>query len=130
MASNLQHAWLAVTPDGVEIAYRLRRLGWKQRDIARGLGVTPSVVGSVIHGRKTAFPIADHIARLLDCQPQDLWPDRYCFRPRGPSPRRTAIEASSNAVAGEHPERLLDDAAAPCVEKVVVPAATSARQQS
>jgi hypothetical protein len=39
--------------DGLEIVYRLKRLGTCQADIARALGVSASVVGNVIHGRIT-----------------------------------------------------------------------------
>lgn len=74
--------------DGIDIAYRLKRLGVSQSDIARELGVSASVVGNVIHGRISSFEVASHVAALLGLAPTDLWPQRYSFRPRGRSPRR------------------------------------------
>lgn len=82
---------VTVAADGIEIAYRLRRLGFKQIDIARELGVSPSVVGAVIHGRKTAHAVATAVANKLESSPEALWPERYRFRPRGPSPYRHQI---------------------------------------
>ncbi|WP_446719572.1 helix-turn-helix domain-containing protein [Hydrogenophaga sp. OTU3427] len=74
--------------DGIDIAYRLKRLGLSQSDIARDLGVSASVVGNVIHGRISSFQVACHVANLLGMPPSELWPQRYTFRPRGRSPRR------------------------------------------
>jgi lambda repressor-like predicted transcriptional regulator len=74
--------------DGLEIAYRLKRLGVSQAGLARELGVSSSVVGNVIHGRISAFEVASHVATLLGMSAAELWPQRYTFRPRGPSPRR------------------------------------------
>jgi lambda repressor-like predicted transcriptional regulator len=76
--------------DGLEISYRLRRLGLSQAAIARDLGVSTSVVGNVIHGRITSFEIASYVAALLETSAIELWPQRYAFKPRGPSPRRRA----------------------------------------
>jgi lambda repressor-like predicted transcriptional regulator len=74
--------------DGIDIAYRLKRLGVSQSDIARDLGVSASVVGNVIHGRISSFEVASRVAALLGMVPTDLWPQRYSFRPRGRSTRR------------------------------------------
>ena len=63
--------------------YRLRRLGKTQADIARDLGVSGGVVNGVIHDRTTAHAVASHIAGLLGCTVQQLWPERYVFKPRG-----------------------------------------------
>lgn len=68
--------------DGIEINYRLRRLGISQAKIARTLGVASGVVSNVIHDRTTAYAIASHIAGLLECEIEDLWPKRYVFKPR------------------------------------------------
>lgn len=89
VATNLPQSEAPVSLDGLDICYRLRRAGIKQSDIARELKVSPAAVGNVIHGRKTAFAIAAHVAGLLGTQPEKLWPHRYRFQPRGPSPRRT-----------------------------------------
>ena len=74
--------------DAIEINYRLRRLGKTQTDIARELGVQGGVVSNVIHGRITAHGVALHIAELLGQTVQDLWPDRYVFKPRTPTSKR------------------------------------------
>lgn len=76
--------------DALEISYRLKRLGLTQSGIARQLGVSTSVVGNVIHDRVTAFQIAQHIARLLGQEVGDLWPHRYCFKPRGSATQHRA----------------------------------------
>lgn len=68
--------------DAVEINYRLRRLGKTQEQIAREVGVSGGVVSNVIHGRVTAYAVAKHIANLLALEVQEIWPERYVFKPR------------------------------------------------
>lgn len=68
--------------DAVEINYRLRRLGKTQAQIAREVGVSGGVVSNVIHGRITAYAVAQHIAGLLGLRIEDIWPERYVFKPR------------------------------------------------
>ena len=68
--------------DAVEINYRLRRLGKTQAQIAREVGVSGGVVSNVIHGRITAYAVAQHIADLLGLRIEDIWPERYIFKPR------------------------------------------------
>ena len=68
--------------DAVEINYRLRRLGKTQAQIAREVGVSGGVVSNVIHGRITAYAVAQHIASLLGLRIEDIWPERYIFKPR------------------------------------------------
>lgn len=68
--------------DAVEINYRLRRLGKTQAQIAREVGVSGGVVSNVIHGRVTAYAVAKHIANLLALEVQEIWPERYVFKPR------------------------------------------------
>lgn len=77
--------------DAVEIIYRLRRLGKSQAQIARDLGVTGGVVNNVIHDRITAYAVASHIAGLLTCRVEELWPTRYTFKARGPSAHRCVV---------------------------------------
>lgn len=90
--------------DAAEIIYRLRRLGKSQAQIARDLGVSGGVVNNVIHDRITAFAVASHIAGLLTCQIEELWPTRYAFKPRGPSAQRGVTLASvSTQAKGETP---------------------------
>ena len=86
--------------DAVEIIYRLRRLGKSQAQIARDLGVSGAVVNNVIHARITAHAVASHIAGLLGCSVESLWPARYTFKPRGPSAHRCGTRAPLNAVGG------------------------------
>lgn len=76
--------------DGLDIAFKLRRKGVRQTDIARALGVAPSTVGNVIHGRITSHMVASHIAGLLGLELRDLWPAKYCYRPRGSGTRKTS----------------------------------------
>ncbi|MFN4341580.1 MAG: helix-turn-helix domain-containing protein [Azonexus sp.] len=71
-----------LTMDAVEINYRLRRLGKTQAQIAREVGVSGGVVSNVIHGRITAYAVAQHIAGLLGLRIEDIWPERYIFKPR------------------------------------------------
>lgn len=68
--------------DAVEINYRLRRLGKTQAQIAREVGVSGGVVSNVIYGRITAYAVAQHIAGLLGLRIEELWPERYIFKPR------------------------------------------------
>ncbi|MGN7875917.1 helix-turn-helix domain-containing protein [Roseateles sp. 22389] len=84
--------------DGIDIAYRLKRLGVSQSDIARDLGVSASAVGNVIHDRSSSFEVANHVARLLGTTPGELWPQRYTFRPRGRATRRQEDAVGGNAV--------------------------------
>lgn len=77
--------------DALDINYRLRRLGTSQAQIARDLGVTQSVVGNVVNNRITSYDIASHIAQLLSMQVEELWPERYRFKPRGPAPNRRGV---------------------------------------
>ncbi|OQW72276.1 MAG: hypothetical protein BVN35_14190 [Proteobacteria bacterium ST_bin11] len=83
------------TMDAIEIIYRLQRLGKSQAQIARELGVSGGVVNNVIHDRITAYEIARYIAGLLGCRIEEVWPERYSFKPRGPSSHRTKIKAES-----------------------------------
>ena len=68
--------------DAVEINYRLRRMGKTQAQIAREVGVSGGVVSNVIHGRITAYAVAQHIAGLLGLRIEEIWPERYIFKPR------------------------------------------------
>lgn len=77
--------------DGIEINYRLRKLGISQAEIARTLGVASGVVSNVIHDRTTAYAVAIHIARLLECEIEDLWPKRYVFKPRKSTTQKDAL---------------------------------------
>jgi lambda repressor-like predicted transcriptional regulator len=82
--------------DALDINYRLRRLGTSQAQIARELGVTQSVVGNVVNNRITAHDIASHIAKLLGMQVEELWPERYRFKPRGPAQNRRGKPSPAN----------------------------------
>ena len=84
--------------DTVEINYRLQRLGKSQAQIARDLGISGAVVNNVIHGRITAHAVASHIASLLGSRAEEVWPDRYTFKPRGPAANRSR---RTNALNGE-----------------------------
>ena len=81
--------------DALDISYRLKRLGKTQVQIARDLGIRQGVVSNVIHDRVTAHGVATYIAELLGMRVDELWPTRYCFKPRGP--------ASNRRQSGEEP---------------------------
>lgn len=89
--------------DALDISYRLRRLGKTQSQIALELGVRQGVVSNVIHDRATAHRVATYIAQLLECRVEDLWPARYCFKPRGPASNR-------RLAAGQNPAPPKQDA--------------------
>ncbi len=78
--------------DALDISYRLKRLGKTQTQIARDLGVRQGVVSNVIHDRVTAHGVATYIAELLGMRVDELWPARYCFKPRGPATKRRKAE--------------------------------------
>lgn len=77
--------------DAIDIIYQLQRLGKSQTRLALELGVSSGVVNNVIHGRVTAHPVAAHIATLIGCKVEELWPSQYAFKPRGPSKRRRGV---------------------------------------
>ena len=79
---------MIVTMDPIDIAYRLKKLGKTQNQIANELGIRQGVVSNVIHDRVTAHKVASYIAELLGMQIEELWPDRYCFKPRKSSANR------------------------------------------
>ena len=85
--------------DALDISYRLRRLGKTQSQIARELGVRQGVVSNVIHDRATAHGVAAYIAQLLECRVEDLWPERYRFKPRGPASNRRAPASSDKPLS-------------------------------
>ena len=74
--------------DAIEIIYRLQKLGKSQADLARELKVSGGVINNVIHDRISAHAVATVIAELLESKAEDLWPQRYQFKPRGPSRNR------------------------------------------
>lgn len=67
----------------LDINYALKRLGLNQATIARTLSVSPSVVSSVINGRASSYVVATFIAEKLHTDVNNLWPERYVFKPRG-----------------------------------------------
>ena len=58
--------------DSVDIQYRLRRLGYTQTQIAKDLNLSHGQVGNVIHGRATSKRVVAYIAKLIDCNPEDI----------------------------------------------------------
>jgi Ner family transcriptional regulator len=65
-----------------EIQFNLKKLGHTQAKLALELKVSPAVVSNTILNRVTSWTVAQHIATLLGKKPEELWPDRYCFKPR------------------------------------------------
>lgn len=70
------------TLQGLDIAYRLRTLGWTQVALAKDLQVSQGIVNNVIHDRATCHRVALRVAELLGSSLQELWPGRYEFKPR------------------------------------------------
>lgn len=68
--------------DAQSIIYRLKRIGLTQTKLAQDLHVRPSTINNVIHSRATCFPVAMHIAGLLEVNVHALWPNRYVFKAR------------------------------------------------
>lgn len=68
--------------DHFEINCRIRQTGKTQPKIAKDLGISAATVNNVIRGRVSSFAVAQHIAELLECEVNQLWPDRYIFKPR------------------------------------------------
>lgn len=66
----------------LDINYALRKQGLNQSIIARTLSVSPSVVSSVISGRASSFVVATYIAQRLGSDINELWPNKYVFKPR------------------------------------------------
>ena len=75
--------------DATQIIYQLRRLGKSQAQLARELGISGGVVNNVIHDRITSYAVASYIAELLGSNVDELWPDRYVFKPRGRAAQRS-----------------------------------------
>jgi len=68
--------------DADEINYRLRKVGYSQADLAKELAVSSAVISNTIHGRITSYNVAQRISGLLEMEIGQIWPDRYCFKPR------------------------------------------------
>jgi lambda repressor-like predicted transcriptional regulator len=66
----------------IDIIYQLKLRGISQSQLARDIGVTSGVVNNVINGKITAHAVAQHIAKTLDKEIKDIWPDQYIFVPR------------------------------------------------
>jgi lambda repressor-like predicted transcriptional regulator len=65
-----------------DIKAELRKLGFKQRDVSRLLGLSDEIVHNVIQGRTTSFRCAKLIAELIDRDIDEIWPGRYSRRLR------------------------------------------------
>jgi Ner family transcriptional regulator len=74
--------------DSIDINYKLKKIGITQASLARELGISTGVVNNVIHGKVTAYSIAQHIAKLIGHEVNEVWPNLYVFKPRGASKRR------------------------------------------
>jgi transcriptional regulator with XRE-family HTH domain len=74
----------------------LKEHGATQSDVARVVGVSPSMVGHVIEGRSKSRVLAMTIADFLDLGVDDLWPGMY---PKTYSRRTDVREKLSAAFA-------------------------------
>ena len=68
------------------IQAELKSKGLTQSGLADKCRVSPSVIGRVIKGQATSYRLARYIARVLDRQVHDLWPQQY----HGSARRRAA----------------------------------------
>lgn len=64
------------------LQFELRKRGYTQAALAKLIGVSHSTVNNVLHGRATSHPVAEKVAELLGKPIQELFPDRYVYRPR------------------------------------------------
>ena len=64
------------------LQFELRKHGYTQAALAKLIGVSHSTVNNVLHGRATSHPVAEKVAELLGKSIQELFPNRYIYRPR------------------------------------------------
>lgn len=77
--------------DSIDINYKLKKIGISQASLARELGISTGVISNVINGKATAYSIAEHIAKLIGHEVNEVWPDLYVFKPRGASKKRKPL---------------------------------------
>lgn len=68
--------------DAAEINFRLSKAGYKQSDIAKELSCSQSIVNNVIHNRSSSYNVAKFISRLISKPIDEVFPERYIFKPR------------------------------------------------
>ncbi len=61
----------------LRIKHKLERRGISFTQIAKSLGIKPVSVTSVSQGYSRSRRVENEIARLLECTPAELWPERY-----------------------------------------------------
>lgn len=59
-----------------EILAALMVRGVRQTEIAKRLGVSKGMISHVIHGRKKSYRIQYYIAKLLDEEIDEIWPQQ------------------------------------------------------
>ena len=64
------------------LQFELRKRGYTQAALAKLIGVSHSTMNNVLHGRATSHRVAEKVAELLGKPMQELFPDRYVYRPR------------------------------------------------
>lgn len=60
-----------------QIAASLKIAGYTQKDLAEELGVAPTTIGAVLHGRSRSAPIEQRIAEITGHTLEELWPAWY-----------------------------------------------------
>lgn len=60
-----------------QISAALKMAGYKQTDLAEELGVKPTTVGAVIHGRSRSTQIEERVAAITGHTVEELWPQWY-----------------------------------------------------
>lgn len=64
-----------------QISAALKVAGYRQTDLADELGVAPTTVGAVIHGRSRSTQIEERIAAITGYVLAELWPQWHGERP-------------------------------------------------
>lgn len=64
------------------LQFELRKRGYTQAALAKLIGVHHSTVNNVLHGRETSHRVAAKVAELVGRPIEELFPDRYVYRPR------------------------------------------------
>ena len=85
--------------ESIYIIHELRKRGKSQSQLARDLGISVSVVNNVIHRKVTSHTVANHIAMLIGMEMNEIWPEKYVYKPRNTT-RYLAMQDHLTTVKG------------------------------
>ena len=83
-----------MTPGEIKIA--LSYMGISQSGLARDLNRSPSHIGRVIENPNRSFPVACHIAKALQMDLEEIWPETYGSNQHPPKPGRPLTKGLYN----------------------------------